>query len=67
MSYGVARRTNEIGIRMALGASAPRVRRMVMRETMLVVIVGVLIGLGVALATTRLIASMLLALRQRMR
>lgn len=62
MSYGVARRTNEIGIRMALGASAPRVMRMVMRETILVVIVGVVIGLGAALATTRLIASMLFGL-----
>lgn len=62
MSYGVARRTNEIGIRMALGASAPRVTRMVMRETMLVVVVGVVIGLGAALATTRLIASMLFGL-----
>lgn len=62
MSYGVARRTNEIGIRMALGASASRVRRMVMRETMLVVGVGVVIGLGVALGTTRLIKSMLFGL-----
>jgi predicted permease len=62
MSYGVARRTNEIGIRMALGASAPRVTRMVMRETMLVVVVGVAIGLGAAVATTRLIASMLFGL-----
>lgn len=59
MSYGVARRTNEIGIRMALGASAPRVTRMVMRETMWVVWIGVAIGIGAALAGTRLIASML--------
>jgi predicted permease len=62
MSYGVARRTNEIGIRMALGASAPRVTRMVMRETMTVVVVGVVIGLAAALSTTRLIASMLFGL-----
>ncbi|MEK6287808.1 MAG: ABC transporter permease [Acidobacteriota bacterium] len=62
MSYGVARRTNEIGIRMALGASAPRVTRMVMGETMLVVLIGVVIGLGAAVATTRLIASMLFGL-----
>ncbi|HSO74997.1 MAG TPA: ABC transporter permease [Blastocatellia bacterium] len=62
MSYGVARRTNEIGIRMALGASAPRVTRMVMRETMGVVLIGVVIGLGAAVATTRLIATMLFGL-----
>jgi len=62
MSYGVARRTNEIGIRMAMGASAPRVTGMVMRETMWVVWVGVAIGLGAALAGTRLIASMLFGL-----
>lgn len=62
MSYGVGRRTNEIGIRMALGATAPRVTRMVMREAMLVVVIGIVIGVGAAVATTRLIASMLFGL-----
>ena len=62
MSYGVTRRTNEIGIRMALGATAPRVLSMVMRETMLVVGIGVAIGLGTAVAVTRLIATMLYGL-----
>jgi ABC-type antimicrobial peptide transport system permease subunit len=62
MSYGVARRTNEIGIRMALGASGHRVTSMVMRETMQVVMIGVVIGLGTAIATTRLISTMLFGL-----
>ena len=62
MSYGVARRTNEIGIRMALGATGARVTQMVMRETMVVVLIGVLIGCGTAVVTTRLIAAMLFEL-----
>ena len=63
MSYGVERRTNEIGIRMALGATAPRVTGMVMRETMLVTGIGVIFGLGAALATTRLISALLFGLK----
>jgi ABC-type antimicrobial peptide transport system permease subunit len=65
MSYAVARRTNEIGIRMALGATAPRVIRLVMRETMLLVVIGVVIGLGAALASARLIENMLFGLAPR--
>jgi predicted permease len=62
MSYGIARRTNEIGIRMALGATTLGITRMVMRETMSVVVIGVVIGLGAAVASTRLIKSMLFGL-----
>jgi predicted permease len=62
MSYAVTRRTNEIGIRMALGAQRGDVIRMVLRESMLLVGIGMLIGLGAALATTRMIASLLFGL-----
>jgi predicted permease len=62
MSYDVARRTHEIGIRMALGAEAMDVVRLVMRETMLLVVIGLVGGLGSALATTHLIASLLYGL-----
>ncbi len=62
MSYSVARRTSEIGIRMALGAEARDVTRMVMSETIRLVFTGIAIGLGAALAVTRLISSMLFGL-----
>jgi len=62
MSYSVARRTNEIGIRMALGARSQDVLRLVMRESMTLVIVGILIGLAVALGASRLIATLLFGL-----
>jgi predicted permease len=62
MSYAVTRRTNEIGIRMALGARGADVVRMVMKETILLVAIGMAIGLGAALATTRLISTLLFGL-----
>jgi putative ABC transport system permease protein len=62
MSYNVTRRRNEIGIRMALGAEPTRVLRMVMGEVALLIGIGLTAGLGMALATTRLLASFLYAL-----
>ncbi len=63
MSYAVARRTNEIGIRMALGAERDNILRMVMRETLVMVALGVGIGIPAALAATRIISSMLYDLK----
>src|SRR5579863_944967 len=59
MSYAVARRTNEIGIRMALGAEKVNILRLVMWEALALTVLGIAMGIPVALAGLRLIASML--------
>ena len=63
MSYAVARRTSEIGVRMALGAQRGDIIRLVMREVMMLVTAGMILGLGAALAATRLVTSLLFGLQ----
>jgi putative ABC transport system permease protein len=63
MSYNVARRRNEIGIRMALGAQQSRVLRMVVGEIAILIAIGLAVGFGAVLATTRLVASFLYGLQ----
>jgi len=58
-AYSVARRTNEIGIRMALGADRQNVLRMVLRGSLIQVGIGLAIGIPAALAASRLIANQL--------
>jgi predicted permease len=59
LSYSVARRRNEIGIRMALGASPLDVMKMVLRSGMTLTIVGVVLGVLGAIALTRLVSALL--------
>ncbi len=59
MSYGITRRTNEFGIRMALGAERRNVLWVVLRETLTLAIAGTVIGLTLALASGRLVESLL--------
>jgi len=62
MSYAVARRTREMGIRLALGASAGSVRWLVLREALLVLVAGIAIGLPASLGAARLAEGLLFGL-----
>ena len=59
MAYSVTQRTQEIGIRMALGAQRSDMLQMILRQSFSVVAIGLAIGLYAALALTRLMASLL--------
>lgn len=62
MAHGVARRTNEIGIRMALGAERKTIVGMILRETLLLVTLGLVIGVPAAFLAARFISSQLFGL-----
>jgi len=59
ISYAVAQRTHEIGVRMALGAQSRDVLRLVIRQGMVLTVAGLLLGIGVGLLATRVMADML--------
>ncbi|HYP14577.1 MAG TPA: ABC transporter permease [Bryobacteraceae bacterium] len=59
MAFAVGQRSNEIGLRMALGASEGAVLQMILRHGLLLVAIGLAIGLGAALAASRLMRAML--------
>jgi predicted permease len=59
MSYGVNQRTTEIGIRMAVGAQPKDVLKLILREGLVLAVIGTLFGIGGALALTRFLSSVL--------
>jgi putative ABC transport system permease protein len=63
ISFLVARRTHEIGIRMALGADKSLVVSAILRETLMLTMFGIGVGLPITFAVTRLVASMLFGIR----
>jgi putative ABC transport system permease protein len=63
LSYQMSRRTREIGIRMALGASPRSVLRLILREVLLIVFAGIAVGVGAAFGLTRFLASELFGVR----
>jgi ABC-type antimicrobial peptide transport system permease subunit len=65
MAYSVEQRTQEIGIRMALGAQGAQVKNMVVRQGLLLAAVGIAIGVGTALLLARYITSFLFGVTAR--
>jgi predicted permease len=65
MAYTVEQRTQEIGIRLALGAEATQLRNMVVRQGMTLALAGVVIGLGAAWGASRLMESLLFGVKPR--
>jgi predicted permease len=63
LSYAVAQRTNEIGIRMALGAERSAIVAIVLRETAVLIVIGLALGVPASLASARLIQSKLFGLK----
>jgi len=63
ISYSVSQRTREIGVRLALGASRASVLRMVLTESLGVIVIGLMLGVAAALALTRLLGSLLFEVR----
>jgi ABC-type antimicrobial peptide transport system permease subunit len=59
MTWTIARRTREIGVRMALGERPRGIFRLVLRDTLMMVTLGIAIGIPLALAATRLIRGLL--------
>jgi predicted permease len=65
LSYNVTQRTGEIGVRMALGAQRGNVLGLILREALIVTLLGATVGLAAALAATRVMASMLYGVTPR--
>ena len=63
VSFAAVQRTREIGIRMALGAAPQDILRMVLRQSVVIVAVGLAVGLAAAFAGTRVIASFIVGVR----
>ena len=63
MAYSVAQRTQEIGIRLALGAEPPSIRNLIVFQGLRLVALGVVIGLAAAFGLTKLIASLLFGVK----
>jgi ABC-type antimicrobial peptide transport system permease subunit len=63
LAYTVAQRTREIGVRMALGANAGRVRAMVLKQVGLMTLIGGVVGIGAAIALSKLAGTLLFGLQ----